>query len=714
MRSESKIIPKIARIFQIWTERNIYPDEFIKDLKQILNGSNETATTTSAKNNFSSSTNLSSTKRVATDFLLSNLEKRTKEIETIEKTTKTLLATLNIAKIDKIDSHILSHLKDKNSGEQCCKELTEIENELKNAVLQLEKQVNARSTFLDTLDKCELFHETQKSEVKIVANAYKNFTTRVKAVNSKLSSNQITFPSPYPSPIIDAPSPNSDDDFVLPSGANADANSPPLAGLNSLLNVLSENSNKNSKISSLDKRLSSLMQNLPSMKKELKNSDKSWSPLLNNHQQQQQQQNIQTSSQINSSNAQINQMNQLQISSHQPTATILHQQQQQQQQLNVNNMNFMGYPMKAPPPIINHQQQHLNLPLPPLPPNLIQTPHHQSFIPQIQQQATASHAINESTSYHHHHDYYNSQIKSNNNHNNNRFMNHSLIKFNQNPYGNNNDHTSNSAIQQIKSVISTRNEQQQQELDDSLPYDPYDSIPMNNTMDSFEPTDMELGNSDDEEMNRSSNSQRVLKVIETSDDSFSSSSNKKSNAYKDAYNFQSHQQHSHHHQPHLNHHQTNFINTAINTNLTPHLPPPQLPQKSNKIPSLNLSNNTPFNTHSNLNTNLNTAINTNLTPNLVTNSSLTNLHPQHQNYANGQHNRDNSTNPAYYSGKHDNRSHNNRNATRNWKAGGNQSNAYHQNSNPNRNRSSFQQKNVNSSNFSSNFNTIDDSNHHYQ
>ncbi|RWS08947.1 Regulation of nuclear pre-mRNA domain-containing protein 2-like protein [Dinothrombium tinctorium] len=79
--------------------------------------------------------------------------------------------------------------------------------------------------------------------------------------------------------------------------------------------------------------------------------------------------------------------------------------------------------------------------------------------------------------------------------------------------------------QPIQAVISSRSDNANETVDMSSiqPYDEYTNIGVQQAPENFEPADMDLGNSDDEENGiRSQNHQRVLKVIETRRENVSS------------------------------------------------------------------------------------------------------------------------------------------------------------------------------------------------
>lgn len=96
------------------------------------------------------------------------------------------------------------------------KEIEESLDKLQSYVKSLKAEIKARGIILTALDQAEAFYKTQRGEVKVVANAYKNFGNRIKNMKKKLDELVPTLPSPIPSPDINAPSPEPDNDFLLP------------------------------------------------------------------------------------------------------------------------------------------------------------------------------------------------------------------------------------------------------------------------------------------------------------------------------------------------------------------------------------------------------------------------------------------------------------------------------------------------------------------
>ncbi|XP_015793235.1 ENHANCER OF AG-4 protein 2 isoform X2 [Tetranychus urticae] len=224
---DEKIRPNINRVLNIWQERNIYPLEFVDELRALLVGS--------------SIAKAASASKIVAEFKLSQLIDKIKRSKKIEAVTKQKIEAVNSSRIDALSKEVLNNLKDKSHGEQYSKDFDDATKLMETLVTTLEKEIAIRNDLIEYLEKSEVFYETQKGEAKIVANAYKNFAQRVKSVAKKLTESKTSLPSPIPSPSTDAPSPtNSDDGPQLPGAEGT-----------------------NGQPSSLDKRLSNLMQGMP-------------------------------------------------------------------------------------------------------------------------------------------------------------------------------------------------------------------------------------------------------------------------------------------------------------------------------------------------------------------------------------------------------------------------------------------------------------------
>lgn len=104
---DEKIRSNITRVLNIWQERNIYPDEFVEELKSILIGA---------------SFKLSSTSKIVAEFKLSELIEKIKKMKKMEALSKSKIDSVNFDQIDALSVEVLNHLKDKSHGEQYSKD----------------------------------------------------------------------------------------------------------------------------------------------------------------------------------------------------------------------------------------------------------------------------------------------------------------------------------------------------------------------------------------------------------------------------------------------------------------------------------------------------------------------------------------------------------------------------------------------------------------
>ncbi|XP_074044813.1 regulation of nuclear pre-mRNA domain-containing protein 2 isoform X2 [Macrotis lagotis] len=193
---DPSVSKSVERIFKIWEERNVYPEETIVVLKEAL-------TSTNPKAALKSKIVAEFRSQALIDELL--LYKRSEDqIELKEKQ----LATM---RVDVCSTETLKCLKDKTGGKKFSKEFEEASSKLEEFVNGLDKQVKNGPSLTEALENAGIFYEAQYKEVKVVANAYKTFANRVNNLKKKLDQLKSTLPdpeeSPVPSPSMDAPSP---------------------------------------------------------------------------------------------------------------------------------------------------------------------------------------------------------------------------------------------------------------------------------------------------------------------------------------------------------------------------------------------------------------------------------------------------------------------------------------------------------------------------
>ncbi|KAM7138377.1 regulation of nuclear pre-mRNA domain-containing protein 2 isoform 2-T2 [Macrochelys suwanniensis] len=238
---DPSVSKSIERIFKIWEDRNVYPEETIvalkealsttfktqKQLKETLNKQpnkpwKKSQTTTNPKVALKSKIVAEFRPQSLVDELL--LYKRSEDqIELKEKQLSTM-------RVDVCSTETLKCLKDKTGGKKFSKEFEEASSKLEEFVNGLDKQVKNGPSLIEVLENAGIFYEAQYKEVKVVANAYKTFANRVSNLKKKLDQLKATLPdpeeSPVPSPSMDAPSPTGSESPFQGMGEEDDIQSP--------------------------------------------------------------------------------------------------------------------------------------------------------------------------------------------------------------------------------------------------------------------------------------------------------------------------------------------------------------------------------------------------------------------------------------------------------------------------------------------------------
>ncbi|XP_074385224.1 regulation of nuclear pre-mRNA domain-containing protein 2 isoform X2 [Zonotrichia albicollis] len=212
---DPSVSKSIERIFKIWEDRNVYPEETILALKEAL-------TSTNPKAALKSKIVAEFRPQSLIDELL--LYKRSEDqIELKEKQLSTM-------RVDVCSTETLKCLKDKTGGKKFSKEFEEASSKLEEFVNGLDKQVKNGPSLTEALENAGIFYEAQYKEVKVVANAYKTFANRVSNLKKKLDQLKATLPdpeeSPVPSPSMDAPSPTGSESPFQGMGEESSTRSP--------------------------------------------------------------------------------------------------------------------------------------------------------------------------------------------------------------------------------------------------------------------------------------------------------------------------------------------------------------------------------------------------------------------------------------------------------------------------------------------------------
>ncbi|KOX77404.1 Regulation of nuclear pre-mRNA domain-containing protein 2 [Melipona quadrifasciata] len=212
MVRDEKVKHRILRIFKIWDQRQVYDEEFLADLSGLISAAPKKKLEpqpTAPPEEFQAALLISTMRSCAT----------------LEQATDARLRDLRESNIDIENAEELcASLKDRRRVEDAEKEVDLAVRNVENYVRALEAEIRERTQVLELLEQADQFYETQRGEVKIVTNAYRNFGSRVKNLKKKLDELLPTLVSPIPSPDINAPSPSPDSDIELPGEENQSQN----------------------------------------------------------------------------------------------------------------------------------------------------------------------------------------------------------------------------------------------------------------------------------------------------------------------------------------------------------------------------------------------------------------------------------------------------------------------------------------------------------
>ncbi|KAM4736484.1 regulation of nuclear pre-mRNA domain-containing protein 2 isoform 1-T2 [Anableps anableps] len=238
---DGKVRKSVERIFSIWEERNVYPEEVIAQFKASLHKkekerekqkekekekqkeketpSANAPTSTKAVSTKASTNKAALKSKIVAEFtphsLIEQLS-RHKQAAAEEQIREKQLETV---RVDVLSTEAFKRLKDKAGGNKFAKDFEDGSLKLQEFVSFLEKELKTGPPLLEALGNADIFYEMQYKEVKIVANAYNAFANRVNSLKKKLDSLKATLSgpedSPIPSPSEDAPSPTGSDSPFL-------------------------------------------------------------------------------------------------------------------------------------------------------------------------------------------------------------------------------------------------------------------------------------------------------------------------------------------------------------------------------------------------------------------------------------------------------------------------------------------------------------------
>uniref|UniRef100_A0A2H8TWT7 Regulation of nuclear pre-mRNA domain-containing protein 2 n=2 Tax=Melanaphis sacchari TaxID=742174 RepID=A0A2H8TWT7_9HEMI len=192
---DEKIQSKILRIIKIWEERGVYDDSYLADLTGLL-------TTPIQKLKLADPVQ---------EFQIHALAVKIRSCVKLEQITDLKMKNLREANLPLTNNEAIQNmLKDRTRSHEFLNELNDGMSKIESYIKCLKRETIDRAQLIDALEVATSYYDEQNGEVKTVAQAYFNYTKRVKLLKSKLESLVGSMPtdSPMPSPDINAPSPS--------------------------------------------------------------------------------------------------------------------------------------------------------------------------------------------------------------------------------------------------------------------------------------------------------------------------------------------------------------------------------------------------------------------------------------------------------------------------------------------------------------------------
>ncbi|XP_074651428.1 uncharacterized protein LOC141906116 isoform X2 [Tubulanus polymorphus] len=214
VRDES-IRKNIERILKIWTERNVYHTDFIDQLQstlmQDIPTEPEPEPIPDIEPDYPEEIPLvepeaappPKKKKTIDPKLLQDFQPK----EMAEKMVN-FIATIKEAEMKELNASRLrfdintveevKRLKDRSHGYDFARQFEESCNKLEDYVKYLEKVAGDRESLLLMLDTSEMYYDAQYGEAKVVANAYRNFGSRINRQRKHLDETRRKLPEPKP------------------------------------------------------------------------------------------------------------------------------------------------------------------------------------------------------------------------------------------------------------------------------------------------------------------------------------------------------------------------------------------------------------------------------------------------------------------------------------------------------------------------------------
>ena len=152
---DESIRGKVSRVINIWSERQVFEEKFIKELTAILEVSKKTDND------------------IVDSFQPHQLCTQIKIMKALEDDSAYKLKTLKEADIDLVDfdeAKIRANLKDREHGKDYIKEVEESRKCLEDYIKAVDREITKRRQVKDLLEQAKKYYTTLYDEAEIVTN----------------------------------------------------------------------------------------------------------------------------------------------------------------------------------------------------------------------------------------------------------------------------------------------------------------------------------------------------------------------------------------------------------------------------------------------------------------------------------------------------------------------------------------------------------------
>jgi hypothetical protein len=157
---DETISPKIRRCFNIWSERQVFNEKFIKDLISSIEAGKKTDIAD-----------------IVDNFQPQQLCTQIKIMKALEDDTDYKLKTFNEADVNLMDldeASLMQNLKDRQHGTDYINEVEDSRKRLEQYIKAIDREITKRRQVKDLLEQSKKYYESLLGEANIVASVSSN------------------------------------------------------------------------------------------------------------------------------------------------------------------------------------------------------------------------------------------------------------------------------------------------------------------------------------------------------------------------------------------------------------------------------------------------------------------------------------------------------------------------------------------------------------